>query len=178
MTENELPSEYDVKYLSSREIEGKLCLYSGKLVFEPKEELAERIEIPIAKIRDARFATEEDISALNVFLLGATLGVLAKKKHKMLTIDVEDELGIILHLTFEGNDIEEAIEEIYEIRKARKLEGKPESSSEKLKVPEMYLTKQASEQKFYWKCPRCFRQNAMKANICTRCGFEKPEKST
>jgi hypothetical protein len=100
MTEDEMPSEYDVEYVGSVEIKGKLCLYSRKLVFEPKEELAERIEIPIDKIREARFSTEGDIRALDILLLGATLALLEKKKQKMLTIDVEDEFGIMLHLTF------------------------------------------------------------------------------
>jgi hypothetical protein len=114
------PSEYDVKYLSSDEIKGKLLFYPDKIVFEPKEEYEEKIVVPIPKIRDVRFTTEKDISALDVFLLGPTLGVLAKHQHKMITIDYDDEFGIIQHLTFEGGDMEEAYEELYEIRKAEK----------------------------------------------------------
>lgn len=33
------------------------------------------------------------------------------------------------------------------------------------------------EQELYWKCPRCLRQNAMNAKICTRCGSERPKES-
>jgi hypothetical protein len=88
----------------------------------------------------------------------------------ILLIDVEDEFGIIQHLTFEGdNDIKYAEEELYDIRKTRKLKGESELQSlDKLQLP---------EPKLYWKCPRCLRQNAMKAKFCTHCGFEKPEKT-
>ena len=165
-------SEYNVKRLVSPEIEieGKLLPYQDKVVFEPDEEYAEKIVIPVTKIKDVRFATEKDISALRVWLVGPIWGTLWKKKHRILLIDVEDEYGIIQHLTFEGdNDIQDAEKELYDIRKARKLKGESElQPPDKLQLP---------EQKPYWKCPRCLRQNSMKAKFCTRCEFERPEES-
>ena len=180
MTENEMPSEYNVEYVGSVEIKGKLYLYSSKIVFEPKDEFAERIVIPISRVRDAKFASNKDTGALWAWLAPLVVAPILKRltRSEILVLDFEDELGIVQHLAFAGeDDLEDTVEELYEIRKTSKLEGKSESLQEKLQVPEMYLSKQALEQKFYWKCPRCFRQNAMKANICTRCGFEKPTKA-
>lgn len=107
-----LISEYEI------EIEGKLLLYPDKVVFEPKDEDAERVEIPTKKIKDARFATKEDISALRVWLAGPVLGAFFKKEHKILLIDFENE-GIIEHLTLEGKDADLAMETLRDIRKAR-----------------------------------------------------------
>ena len=50
----------------------------------------------------------------------ANLGAFMKKKNKMLTIDYEDEFGIIQHLIFESPDMERAIEEINKIRRTQK----------------------------------------------------------
>jgi hypothetical protein len=52
-------NEYIVKRLIPPEIEikGKLLPYQDKIVFEPDEEDAIRIEISVAKIKDVRFAT-------------------------------------------------------------------------------------------------------------------------
>ena len=105
-------------------ISGKLLVIENKVVFETYGEHEGRLEIPVAKIKDVRFATEKDISALRVWLVGAVFGTLWKKEHKILLIDFEDEFGLVQHLTFEGkNDFENAEQELYDIRKAEKLEG-------------------------------------------------------
>ena len=159
--------EYDVTYLNhyGNRTEGKLLLFFDKVVFEPTEE-AERIEIPVPRIKDARLATEKDISALRVFLLGPTLGVFLKKEHKLLIIDCEDELGIIKHLTFEGDRMEEAVEDLYDIRRKEKMG--PIRTAE----PEPVIRKELMHGN--WECPRCFRINAARAKLCTRCGESKP----
>jgi hypothetical protein len=116
--------EYKVERLvpPKSKISGKLLAFEGKVVFEPHRGSEGRVEIPVAKIRDVRFATEKEVSALRVLLLKPVLGVLWKKKHKMLLMDFEDKFGIIQHLTFEGGkDIENAEKELYELRKAEKL---------------------------------------------------------
>ena len=111
--------EFDVKYLGSLEIKGKMLLFPEKVVFEPKEVYFKdrKMELALSRIKDVRFYTEKEISALRVFLLGATLGSLFKKEHNMITIDYEDEFGIILHPIFEGDDMETAIAELNELRK-------------------------------------------------------------
>ena len=156
-------NEYDVTYLSPYEIEGKLLLFPDKVVFEPKEEEAEEIEIPISKIKDARLATEKDISALRVWLFGPVLGVFLKKKHNLLVIDCEDELGILKHLTFEGDGMEEAVEDLYDIRRKEKTGP--------TKAAEPVIRKELKHGN--WQCPRCLRINAAKAKFCTRCGESK-----
>jgi hypothetical protein len=171
--ESQKMSEYNVKRLipPEFEIKGKLLPNKNKVVFEPDEEYAERIEIPIDKIKDVRFATEKDISALRVWLVGPVLGALWKKEHRILVIDVEDEYGIVQHLTFEGdNEIVDAERELYDIRKADKLR---ESN---LQVPDYSRPPEKPEHRLHWNCPKCLRQNAMKARFCTRCGCERPEK--
>ncbi len=124
--------EFDVKCLSldSFEIKGTLMLFPEKVVFEPEEVYFKdkKIEIDISKIKDVRFTTEKEISALRVGLIGVTLGALAgatlgallKKKHNMLTIDYDDDSGIIQHLIFESKDMKKAIEELNEIRRTNK----------------------------------------------------------
>ena len=114
--------EFDVKYLASLNIGGKLLLLSDKIVFEPKEVYFEdkKMELLLEKIKDVRFTTEKEITGLRVWLLGPTLGAFMKKKNKMLTIDYEDEFGIIQHHIFEGPDMEIAIEEINKIRRTQK----------------------------------------------------------
>lgn len=161
--------EYDVAYLDhyGNRTEGTLLLLSDKVVFEPTEEEAEKIEIPVPKIKDARLATEKDISALRVFVLGPTLGVFLKKEHKFLIIDCEDELGIIKHLTFEGDGMEEAVEDLYNIR--RKEKKGPTWTGE----PEPVIRKELEHGN--WQCSKCFRVNAARAKLCTRCGESKPE---
>jgi len=160
--------EYDVKYLNHYETKGKLLLFSDKVVFEPtEEEEADKIEIPVPKIKDARLATEKDISALRVWLLGPTLGVLFKKEHKLLIIDCEDELGIIKHMAFEGSGMEEAVEDLYDIRRKEKMG--PTKTAE----PEPVIRKELRHGN--WQCPRCFRINAARAKFCTRCGESKSE---
>ena len=118
--------EYWVKRLipPKTKVSGKLLAIENKVVFETYGEHEGRLEIPVAKVKDVRFATEKDVSALRVWLLGPAGGVFWKKKHKMLLIDFEDEFGIIQHLTFEGgNDLENAEKELYDMRKAEKLKG-------------------------------------------------------
>jgi len=162
--------DYDVTYLShyGNKIEGKLLLFSDKVVFEPtEEEEAEKIEIPLPKIKDARLATEKDISALRVFLLGPVWGVFFKREHKLLIIDVEDELGIIKHLPFEGDGMEEAVEGLYEMRRKEKMG--PTKTAE---PAEPVIRKELMHGN--WQCPRCFRINAARAKLCTRCGESKP----
>jgi hypothetical protein len=103
--------EYWVERLitSKDTVSGKLFSFENKVVFETYGEHEGRLEIPIAKVKDVRFATEKDISALRVWLVGPVLGAFWKKKHNILLIDFEDEFGIIQHLAFEGrNDIENA----------------------------------------------------------------------
>jgi hypothetical protein len=168
-------SEYDVKYLGQYEAKGILLLYPERVVFSPEEDYDEKIEIPVAKIVDARFATEKDISALRVWLVGPVLGILWKKHHKMLTIDADDEFGIIQHFVFEGEGVEEIVEELYDIRKRSKmrpqmLETKTEQS---LKIttkeePTVTIIRNGN-----WQCPQCLRVNSRKAKFCTRCGVEK-----
>jgi hypothetical protein len=118
--------EYWVKRLipPKTKVSGKLLAIENKVVFETYGEHEGRLEIPVAKVKDVRFATEKDVSALRVWLLGPAFGVFWKKKHKILLIDFEDEFGIIQHLTFEGgNDLENAEKELYDMRKAEKLKG-------------------------------------------------------
>jgi hypothetical protein len=81
--ENERTTGYNVKRLipPSTEIKGKLLPYQDKVVFEPDEEYAGKIVIPIAKIKDVRLAKENDIDALRVLLAGLLVGVLWQKTH-------------------------------------------------------------------------------------------------
>jgi len=78
-----------------------------------------------------------------------------------LTIDFEDEFGIIQHLTFEGHDIEAAVEELYDIRKTKKMgftaTAKP------------FLKKKLKDGN--WQCSRCLRINSPNAKFCTKCGL-------
>jgi hypothetical protein len=163
--------EYSMKYLGQYEAKGMLLLYPDKVVFSPEEDYDEKIEIPISKIVDVRFATEKDISALRVWLVGPVLGTLWKKHHKMLTIDVADEFGIIQHFVFEGEGVEEIVDELYDIRKRRKMKAHiPETETEpSLKI----TTKKGQAVTGNWQCPRCLRVNSRKAKFCTRCGAEK-----
>jgi len=118
--------EYWVERLipPNTKISGKLLAIENKVVFETYYEHEGRLEIPVAKIKDVRFATEKDISALRVWLVGPVFGVFWKKTHRILLIDFEDEFGIIRHLTFEGKDDFENVEkELYELRKAEMLMG-------------------------------------------------------
>jgi len=164
--------EYEVTLLLPPDFKtrGKLLARKDKLVFEP-DQYAEKIEIPVNKIKDVRYATEKDISALRVWLVGPVLGTFWKEKHRILLIDFEDDQGIVQHLTFEGHeDIREAERELYDIRKAKKTEGQSNPQLE----DRLSLIKKLKQKRF-WSCPRCLRQNAMKAKICTRCGFERPE---
>jgi hypothetical protein len=110
---------FNATLLGSVEVKGSLLLFPEKIAFEPEEVYFrdKKLEIAVSKIKDVRFATDNDISALRVFLLGAPLGVLLKKKHKMLTIDFDDEFGITQHPVFEGDDMEVALKELFEIRR-------------------------------------------------------------
>jgi hypothetical protein len=117
-------NEYWVERLitSKETVSGKLFSVDGIVVFETYGEHEGRLEIPIAKVKDVRFATEKDISALRVWLVGPVLGTFWKKKRNILLIDFEDEFGILQHLAFEGrNDIENSERELYDLRKAEKL---------------------------------------------------------
>ena len=116
--------EYWVERLitAKETISGKLFALKNKIVFETYGEHEGRLEIPVAKIKDVRFATEKDISALRVWLVGPVLGTFWKKRHNILLIDFLDDFEIIQHLAFEGrNDIVNAEKELYEMRKAEKL---------------------------------------------------------
>jgi len=153
------PSVYDVKYLSPDKIKGHLLFYADKVVFEPEDENSGEIEISVSDIKDARLATEKDVSVLNVFLFGAWAQIM-NAKHKMLIIDVEDELGILKHLVFEGNEMDLAVEELYDVRRMKKIgESKAveETAEKKLKHGN-------------WQCSKCMRINSAKARFCTRCG--------
>jgi hypothetical protein len=160
--------DYDATYLGRYGIavKGKLLLFSDRVVFEPVEEEGEKIEIPVSKIRDARLATDKDISALRVWLLGPALGAYFKTERRLLIIDTEDELGIMKHLVFEGDGMEEAAEALYEIRRREKM-----GPAEAVK-PEPVIKKELEHGN--WRCPRCLRINAANANLCTRCGESKP----
>ena len=61
--------EFEVKYLGSLEIKGKMLLFPEKVVFGPKEVYFKdrKIELALSKIKDVRFSTEKEISALRVF---------------------------------------------------------------------------------------------------------------
>ena len=105
-------------------VTGKLMLVENKVIFETYGDHEGKMEIPIAKIKDARFAVEKDISALRVWLVGPVLGTFWKKKLNILLIDFEDEFGILQHLVFQGrSDIENAEKELYDLRKVEKLKG-------------------------------------------------------
>ena len=97
---------------------------------------------------------------MRVFLFGA-LGAIWKKKHKMLTIDFEDEFGMIQSAIFEGEEMEIALEEIYNIRRMEKV-GEP------AKVLEPVFKKEPKQGK--WQCPECWRINSDNAKFCTNCG--------
>jgi hypothetical protein len=111
------------RIISSKEtISGKLFSIDNKVVFETYGEHEGRLEISIAKIKDVRFTTEKDVSALRVWLVVPVLGTFWKKKRNILLIDFEDEFGIVQHLAFEGpDDIENAEKELYQMRKTEKL---------------------------------------------------------
>ena len=121
--------EYWVERLvtSKETISGKLFSIDGKVVFETYGEHEGIIEISVAKVKDVRFATEKDINALRVWLVGPVLGAFWKKKHNILLIDFEDDFGILQHLAFEGRkDLENAEREFYDMRKAEKLKQEKE----------------------------------------------------
>jgi hypothetical protein len=93
----------------------------------------------------------------------------------MLTIDVEDEFGIIQHFVFEGDGVEEIIEELYDIRKRRKMgphmletKTEPTLTITTKKEPTLTITRHGN-----WQCPQCHRVNSPKAKFCTRCGVER-----
>jgi hypothetical protein len=124
--------EFEVKQLGSLEIKGKLLLSIDKVVFKPEEVYFrdKKMEIPLSKIRDVRFTTEKEISALNALLLGSTWAILFQKRHNLLTIDYEDDFGIVQHPIFEGADMESAIVEISEIRRNERSRLKEEKDKE------------------------------------------------
>lgn len=168
--------EYEVKFLGHYEAKGTLSLHPDTVTFLPEMDYLGKIEIPVAKITDARFATEKDISALRVWLVGPVLGTLWKQYHTMLTIDAEDEFGILQHFVFEGKRVEEIMDELYEIRKRKKMasrmqqEGQTQPSSKTTTTEEPTLTVLKNGT---WKCPKCFRTNSRRAKFCTRCGNER-----
>jgi hypothetical protein len=171
-------SEYDVKYLGHFETEGILLLYPDSVVFSPKEDYDEKIEIPVAKIKDVRFASENDISALRVWLVGPVLGTAWKKHHNMLTIDVEDEFEIIQHFVFEGDGVEEIVEELYDVRKRSKmglhmLEKNAEPTLKITTKKEPTGTIKPALGHGNWQCQQCLRVNSRKAKFCTKCGVER-----
>ncbi len=155
-------AEYEVKYLGRVEIKGRLLLCPEKIVFSPEVESAEKTEVPTIRIIDARLASEKEISALRIWLVGPVLGTLWKKEHKILLIDFNDEVGIIQHFAFEGEFMEDAIDELYDIRRERKQRKMENAYAQPtLKTPNYTAG---------WQCPRCGRTNTPKAKFCTRCG--------
>jgi len=95
-------------------IKGTLTLDNKKIAFEPEEVYFKdkKLEIEVSKICDVRFASQREIEALRVFMLGAVLGALLKKQHNFLLIDYKGENGLIEHLVFEGNNMDLAIKKI------------------------------------------------------------------
>jgi hypothetical protein len=127
-------NEYNVEVLTSAGgIRGKLSLSPDKLVFEPDWlSHSETKEIPVAKIKDVRFATEKDISALRVWLVGPVFGTLWKETHRIILVDFEDKSGIIRHAIFKGGDnIEEAEQQLYTMMKERAKMRKARSKKSK-----------------------------------------------
>ena len=166
--------EYDVKYLGHYESRGTLSLYYDRVVFSPDEDDGEIVEIPVAKIVDARSATEEDISALRVWLVGPVLGTFWKIKHDLITIDAEDEFGIVQHFVFEGDGAQEIVDQLYEIRRKRKMRTQvPEGETEQTLKITIKKTPTRLMGNGNWQCPKCLRINSSKMNFCTKCGFEK-----
>ena len=125
LRDNSSVHSFEVKYLRPGllDIQGILLLSSEKIVFEPNEVYFKdkKLELRLSRIKDVRFATEKDISALRVWLVGPVLGTFLKKKHNILLIDFLDKFGIEQHLVFEGSDMDLAISELDELRKAQKL---------------------------------------------------------
>ena len=117
--------EFNVKQLGSLDIKGKMRLTPEELVFEPAEVYFKdkKLNLSISKIKDVRFSTAKEISALRVWLLGAPLGALFKKKNNLLTIDYEDEYGLIQHPIFEGEDVETVVKKLNEIRKNQRIQN-------------------------------------------------------
>ena len=124
--------EYNVAILtSSGEISAKLLLSRDRLIFEPDWLRGEREEIPVDKIKDVRFAIQEDIK-----IIALKLPLLWKDIHKILLIDFEDKSGILQHLTLKGgNEIADIEAELHKIRKKRKV--KPKNNLRASRVPEV-----------------------------------------
>jgi len=112
--------KYDAKYLGghaayAKETDGKFYLYpdpKNKVVFESKKV---NLELPIGRIKDSKIITEKEIRARRVLLTGL-IGLAWKKKHKMLIIDFEDELGNIQSPVFEVDKTDEVASKLYNIR--------------------------------------------------------------
>jgi hypothetical protein len=155
-------AEYDVKYLNPPEIKGTLLLFRDRVVFKPEKEHIEKVEIPMRQIKDARIATENDFGVLEVALLGAW-AMLFPDKRTILIIDVEDELGIVKHLVFDGDEMDVAVEDIYDLRRMEKS-GRSEAEEPVLRRELRHGN---------WQCPKCLRVNSVKTRFCTRCGEEK-----
>jgi hypothetical protein len=116
---------FEVKYLRAGllDIRGILLLSPEKIVFEPDEAYFKdkKFELALSKIKDARFASTKEISASRLLLLGVESAVLWPKKSNMISIDYEDEFGILQHPVFEGNDMDLVITELNELRRTSKF---------------------------------------------------------
>jgi hypothetical protein len=156
-------NEFIVTYFSPLEIEGKLLLYPKKLIFKPDEEYAEQFEIKLPQINDVRFTTKKEISALRVFLFGVVAGALWKKENRMLTVDFEDEFGMVQSAIFRGEGMDIAMDEIYNLRRKAVI-----GESAELEPPVSVIKKELKDGT--WRCSRCSRINSANSKFCTRCG--------
>lgn len=112
--------KHDAKYLGghsafAKDAKGKLYVYPKpeyKVVFESRKV---NMEIPLDRIKDHKILTEKEIRARRVLLTGL-IGLAWKKKHKMLVIDFEDQLGNIQSPVFEPDKIDKIAGGLYNLR--------------------------------------------------------------
>ena len=112
--------KYDAKYLGghaafAKDAKGKLYIYpepEHKVVFESKKV---NMEIPLSTMKGSKILTDKEIRARRVLLTGL-IGLAWKKKHKMLVIDFEDELGDTQSPVFEPDKVDEVSSRLYNLR--------------------------------------------------------------
>jgi hypothetical protein len=113
--------EIQAKYMGghsgfTNQSEGYLRLYlepHNRVVFTSHEFL---FRIPVNKIKSTKVATEKELSALRIFLVGL-IAFGWKKERKMFLISFEDELGDIQSAVFEHSDnIDYFARELYNLR--------------------------------------------------------------
>ena len=73
------------------------------------------MEIPFGMLKDSKILTEKEIRARRVLLTGI-IGLAWKKKHKMLVIDFQDNLGGTQSPVFESGKIDEISTNLYNLR--------------------------------------------------------------